>query len=155
MARKKMKVTKKQKNNAVMNDINGLHICINQDYDQLEKLYTKTVISANKNVLTAKKALAKAKKQLSKTKNVKAKAPKVYQSALSEAHILQKQLDVQKEEHACIAAGYTKFNAQQKALLKFEKEWAKKAPSAKKKPMKKRKIVTENAMPEVVVSQIS
>ncbi len=153
MAKQKMKATKKQKNNVVMKDINRLHICISKDQDQLEKSYKKAVVSASKNVLTVKKALAKAKIQASKTKNVKANAPKVHQSALSEIQSLQKQLDVLKDESASIEAGYTKFNAQQKALLKFEKEWTKTAPSTKRKPTRQRKIVIENAIPEI--SQIA
>lgn len=153
MAKKNMKTAKKQKNGAVRADINALHVCISKDQDQLEKLYNKTVISANKTVLAAKKSLAKAKKLAVKTKRHKKSAPKAYQGALSEVQSLQKQLEVLKSEYAFIEAGYTKFNAQQKALINFEKEWKKKTASVKKKPKKQRKMVTEKAVVEV--SQLS
>ena len=149
MAKRKGKVAKKQKNNAVMNDINGLHACISKDQDQLEKLYKKSCIAANKAVLTIQKSLAKAKNKSIKAKRNKTSAPKVYQSVLLEIQSLQKQLDTVKGEWSSIEAGYTKFNAQQKALFKFEKEWHKKSVNVKKKPKKQpNKMVIETAAAE-------
>lgn len=148
MARKQAKAAKKQKNNTAMKDINALHSCISKDQNQLEKLYRKNFVSATKNVLAVKKSLVKAKKLSVKAKRKNKVEPKAYQAALSAIQSIQKQLVALLDDHACIEAGYTKFNAQQKALLKLEKEWNKKTVNVRKKPTKRRKVVTETSVQE-------
>lgn len=149
MANIKKQAPKKTNGSAVMKDIQALHTCISKDQNQLEKLYRKTLINTNKKLMATKKLLAKTKKHVSKTKGEKANKPKVYQSALSELQSLQKQFEGQKAELAFIEAGYTQFNAQQKVLLKFGKEWGKKKTTIKRKPSKTSKVLAEKAVPEV------
>jgi len=145
-----MALVKKQKNAGVINDIHSLHACISKNRDQLDTLYKKTFVNANKSVLAIKKSLAKVKKQAIKAKTNRKNSPKAYQIALSEIQSLQKQLTVQKEEQDYLESAYTKFNAQQKVLFKFEKEWNKKIATPKKKPKKRSNMIEGKVTPEII-----
>ncbi len=149
MANIKKKAPKKTNGSAVMKDIQALHTCISKDQNQLEKLYRKTLINTNKKLLATKKLLAKTKEHVRKTKSAKANKPKAYQSTLSELQSLQKQFEGLKAELAFIETGYTQFNAQQKVLFKFAKEWNNKKTTIKRKPNKTNKALAETAGPEV------
>lgn len=147
MVMKRRKQPQKTLVNGGLRDINDLHSCIEQDYKQLEKQYQKALGSVKKNMTAAKKSFEKARKQA-----VKARRDKIAsktKAALLDVSAIKKQIAALKKEHKEIKTGQVRFNARQKALMKFDKAWDNKIAKTKKKAGKKQKVTSRKIMPEV------
>ncbi|CAN5401686.1 hypothetical protein BH10PSE19_BH10PSE19_01790 [soil metagenome] len=128
---KKKTTTKKVTLSPVSIDIQNLQNCIDKDYANLAKTYTKNLSGIAKTIASTKQALKKAKKKPAKSKISKGRTAKT--SDPSVVNNLKNELNTLKIEQASLIAGHKKFVSQQKSLKQFEKAWIKQNKAATKK----------------------
>lgn len=121
-----------------LNSIIEIEKCVQRDYENLEKAYTKSLAQIEKDLTRSTKELKKIKGQNKKLKSTPREKGKIAKVASIDINPLIKAISLLKEEKTTLKIKYKKFKSQMALIEKHDKKFQKETKNKSK--MKKNKI---------------